>query len=318
MKEPSFIVPMKAKPIQELPKGTDWIYELKFDGFRFLATKGGDAVHLWSRTEREMSARFPSIAQAIRELPCETAILDGELVVTDERGVPSFQLIQNADERTTVQAFVFDLLHLDGDDLQSMPLDERRQRLATLISDRALLHFSSALKGTAEAVLAMVKERGLEGIIAKRRSSVYEPDRRSGAWVKVKCSLEQEFVIGGFTAPKGARSHFGALLVGYFSGNELIFAGRVGTGFDQKMLTSLHRQMRNRRIEANPFAALPNGRSRWGAGLTRAELASCTWTKPELVAQVRFEEWTVDGLLRQPAFLGLREDKDARDVTRET
>src|SRR5205823_3261453 len=119
----------------------------------------------------------------------------------------------------------------------------------------------------------------------------YEPDRRSGAWVKVKCSLEQEFVIGGFTEPKGARLHFGALLIGYYRRKKLIFAGRVGTGFDQKMLASLHRQMRVRRIEECPFESLPTGRSRWGAGFTRAELARCTWLKPELVAQVRFAEW---------------------------
>jgi bifunctional non-homologous end joining protein LigD len=309
---------MKAKPMQELPRGSDWIYELKFDGYRFLATKGGDAVHLWSRTEHDMSARFPHIAQAIRELPCKTAILDGELIVTDERGSPSFQLIQNADEQTPVQAFLFDLVHLDGEDLQLLSLDERRAHLAALISDRPPLHFSPSLKGTAEAVLATITERGLEGIVAKRRSSIYEPDRRSGAWVKVKCSLEQEFVIVGYTAPKGSRLHFGSLLVGYFRGNDLIFAGRVGTGFDQKMLTRLHRQMQALRIEKCPFAALPAGLSRWGTGLTRAELARCTWLKPELVAQVRFAEWTADGVLRQPAFLGLREDKAARDVTRET
>ena len=251
---------MKAKPSQELPKGSDWIYELKFDGYRFLATKGGAKVHLWSRTERDMSARFPHIAQAIRDLPCQTAILDGELVVTDERGFPSFQLIQSADEQTPVQAFVFDLVHLNGDDLQLLSLDERRERLAALISARPPLHFSPALKGSGETVLASVKERGLEGIVAKRRSSVYEPDRRSGAWVKVKCSLEQEFVVGGFTAPKGTRSYFGSLLVGYFRGRKLIFAGRVGTGFDQKMLTSINRQMQARRVKESPFAALPTVR----------------------------------------------------------
>ena len=204
------------------------------------------------------------------------------------------------------------IIHLDGDDLRRLSLDERRTRLAPLLKDRAPLHLSPELEGDAKAVLAVVAERGLEGIVAKRRSSRYESGRRSGSWVKVKCLREQEFVIGGFTAPKGTRSHFGALIVGYFRKRDLIFAGKVGTGFDEATLAKLHEQMIARRIGTCPFFG------RWGAHVTRAELASCTWIEPSLVAQVRFAEWTEDGILRQPAFLGLRNDKAAREVVRET
>ena len=278
---PAFIEPMKAKPAATLPGGDDWLYELKFDGYRFLATKGGDSVRLWSRTEHDMSARFPRIADAERALPCDTAILD-------------------------------------GDDLRRVPIDKRRARLAPLLEKRAPLHLSSELAGDAESVLASIARGGLEGIVAKRRASHYEPGRRSGAWVKVKCLREQEFVIGGFTAPKGSRSHFGALIVGYFRKRDLICAGKVGTGFDEETLANLHQQMIARQVDKCPFAELPARRRRWSANFTQAELARCTWIEPTLVAQVRFAEWTADGVLRQPAYLGLRTDKRAKDVVRET
>ena len=317
--EPAFVEPMKAKPSARLPTGKEWLLELKFDGYRFLATKGGDKVHLWSRTQNDFSRRFPQIADAVRALPCETAIFDGELVVPDEQGRPSFQLIQNADESTAVQGFVFDLLHLDGNDLRKLPLDERRKRLAALIQNCAPLYFSTELTGAPDAVLAEIARRGLEGIVAKRRSYHYEPGRRSGAWVKVKCLKEQEFVIGGFTPPKGSREFFGALLIGFYRGKKLVFAGKVGTGFDSRRLRGLHEAMSALRAAECPFADLPRPRSsRWSQPLTRAEMARCTWITPTLVCQVRFAEWTTDGILRQPAFLGMREDKAAAEIVRET
>jgi bifunctional non-homologous end joining protein LigD len=244
--------------------------------------------------------------------------VDGELVVPDELGRPSFQLIQNADASTPVRAFLFDLLEVDGEDLREEPLEIRRARLAALLPKRAgVLLLSGELTGDPEHVLAEIAERGLEGLIAKRLDSAYEAGRRSGAWRKIKCLREQEFVIGGFTAPRGGRSHFGALLVGYYRGKELIFAGKVGTGFDAKTLADLRAKMVARRTARSPFKSLPTQRSRWGTTFTRAELARCTWVKPQLVAQVRFAEWTEDNILRQPAFLGLREDKPAREVVRE-
>ena len=316
---PAFVEPMKCKPVTVLPRDQDWLYELKFDGYRFLGGKAGKEVRLWSRTENDFTPRFPAVAKALGALKARTALVDGELVVPDELGRPSFQLIQNADASTVVRAFVFDLLELDGKDLRRESLETRRARLATILPKRSsVLLLSGELSGDPDRLLSEVAERGLEGLVAKRRDSTYEAARRSGAWCKVKCLREQEFVIGGFTTPRGARSYFGALLIGYYRGRELIFAGKVGTGFDEKMLAKLHAQMAARRIAKSPFSALPTLKCRWGTAFTRAELARCTWVKPQLVAQVRFAEWTTDDLLRQPAFLGLRNDKPAREVVRET
>jgi bifunctional non-homologous end joining protein LigD len=316
---PEFVEPMKARPMKSPPSGEDWLYELKFDGYRFLGSKAGTEVRLWSRTENDFTRRFPAIAKELAKLKIRTVLVDGELVVADEDGRPSFQLIQNADDSSDVRAFLFDLLEMDGEDLKALPLSERRARLAAILpkgSERLIL--SGELKGDPAALFDEIAARGWEGLIAKRRDSRYEPGRRSGAWGKIRCLLEQEFVIGGFTSPRGARSHFGALLVGYYRGRELVYAGKIGTGFDGRTLRELHRQMQALRAPKSPFAALPTHRSRWSTNFTAAELARCTWVKPELVAQVRFAEWTEDGVLRQPAFLGLREDKRPREVVRET
>ncbi len=316
---PTFIEPMKAKPATAPPQGDDWLYELKFDGFRFLGGKAGSDVRLWSRAENDFTRRFPSVAKALTTLKARSALVDGELVVADELGRPSFQLIQNADESTDVRAFLFDLLELDGRDLRREPLVERRAQLATIMPKRSrVLLLSDELAGEPDDLLNEIRARGLEGLIAKRRDSSYEAGQRSGAWRKLRCLREQEFVIGGFTAPKGGRSHFGALLVGFHRDRKLIFAGKVGTGFDDKTLAALHARMLAQCTSKMPFAEMPTQRRRWGTAFTRAELARCTWVKPQLVAQVRFAEWTGDNLLRQPAFLGLRDDKPARDVVRET
>lgn len=318
MAEPTFIEPMKAKPVTRLPSDEDWLYELKFDGYRFLGAKSGRDAKLWSRTEKDFTPRFPAVAKALAALKTRSALVDGELVVPDEQGSPSFQLIQNADESTPVRAFLFDLLEVDGEDLRHEALEMRRKRLAALLpKGSGILLLSNELAGEPDRLLAEVAGRGLEGLTAKRRDSIYEPGRRSGAWCKIKFLREQEFVIGGFT-PKGTRSHFGALLVGCYRGKELVFAGKVGTGFDEKMLADLHQKMDARRIAKSPFAKLPANQSRWSTAFTKAELAHCTWVEPLLVAQVRFAEWTDDGVLRQPAFLGLRDDKPAPEVVRET
>ena len=309
---------MKAKLAAELPDGEEWLYELKFDGFRFLGAKRGKEVRLWSRTNHDLTGRFPGVANALRALRADSFLVDGELVVADAKGRPSFQLIQNADESTLVHAYLFDVLEIAGDDLRRTPLNNRRDRLEELLTPHpALLLFSGELKGDPEDLLSAIAERELEGIIAKRRDSFYEAGQRSGAWLKVKCLHEQELVIGGFTQPKGARSRFGSLILGYFRGKELIFAGKVGTGFSEKVLREVHRKMTELRISESPFKELPRGARRWGTAFTAAEIARCTWIEPKLVAQVRFTEWTQDGLLRHPAFLGLREDKRAKDVVRE-
>jgi bifunctional non-homologous end joining protein LigD len=215
--------------------------------------------------------------------------------------------------------YVFDLLALDGEDLTQLRLTERKERLAALLKGGPdLIRPSAALDGGFDDLLAQVRKHGVEGLVGKLAGSKYEPGRRSGAWIKVKVLNEQEFVIGGFTPPGGSRKYFGALLVGYYEGKKLLFASKAGTGYSEAVLRAVHDRMETLRAEKCPFANLPTKRTgRWGQGITRSEMAKCTWVKPRLVCQVRFTEWTRDGGLRHPAFLGLREDKPAREVVRE-
>ncbi len=318
-----FIAPMKATLVAEPPAQSGWLYELKFDGYRALALKNGDEVQLLSSNGKDFSARFPEIAEAVAALPSRTAIFDGEIVALDEEGRPSFQMLQaleTGEERPPLAFYIFDLLHHDGTDLLDQSLHERRKRLGALLKRAAEpLRYSAEIRGDPKRLLDEVRQRGLEGIIGKERESRYEPGRRSRSWIKLKCVAEQEMVIGGYTPPEGTRQHFGALLVGCFRGKELIFAGKVGTGFDAARLKLLHQKMRALHRETCPFANLPEKQQgRWLQNITPREMRRCHWIKPELVCQVRFGEWTRDGKLRHPVFLGLREDKDAREVIRET
>jgi bifunctional non-homologous end joining protein LigD len=221
-------------------------------------------------------------------------------------------------EDAPVFYYIFDLLQLDGQDLTGLPLLKRKAAAQSLIAGLPdVLRFSAGIQGESVRVQNEMKARGLEGMIAKRKDSVYEAGRRSGAWIKFKWTNEQEFVIGGFTEPRGTRSHFGAILVGYYEGKELRFASRVGTGFDERLLKSLYDTFRTLVRPDCPFANLPEPAGRFGRGLTRAEMRQCTWIEPRMVCQIRFAEWTRDGHLRHPAFLGLREDKVPREVVRE-
>jgi len=308
---PAFIAPMKPKLVDKPPTG-DWSCELKLDGYRAIAVKNGREVTLYSRNEKRLD--FPDIAAALANLPCRSGVFDGEIVALDPQGRPVFQLLQKRGMGAAppVRYYLFDLLKLDGEDFLRQPLAARRARLHALLQGvEDPLRFSADLPGTPAKVLEAVCARGLEGIIAKRAGSVYEPGLRSGAWVKLKCVNEQEFVIGGYTQPRGSRSYFGALLVGTFDNGKLQFAGRVGTGFDEPLLKDLYKRFQAIRTGESPFAAIPKG------ALPPAELRRCHWVRPEMVCEVRFTEWTADGRLRQPVFLGLREDKEAREVVRE-
>jgi bifunctional non-homologous end joining protein LigD len=321
--EPAFREPMKALLVERLPQGRDWLYEVKFDGIRAVAIKSGQTIELISRTANELTSRFPSIAQALANLAVKKAVLDGEIVALDAEGRSSFQLLQSFEmaggSKPPLLYYVFDLLNLEGRDLVSLPLRRRKALAESLVSAVSpLVRFSPALEAPSEQVIGELKARGLEGLIAKKRDSKYEFGRRSGAWAKFKWTTEQEFVIGGFTRPQGSRSHFGAILVGYYRGEDLIFVGKVGTGFNEKMLDSLHVVFEKLIQPDCPFANLPERLSGSGAkGLTAGEMRKCTWLRPELVCQVRFAEWTRDSHLRQPAFVGLREDRPAKEVTRE-
>jgi bifunctional non-homologous end joining protein LigD len=320
--KPRFIDPMKPRLLDAPPTAGDWSYELKFDGIRACAIKDGSKVSLISRNGNELRARYPDVAEAVKNLPVDECVIDGEVVALDGEGRSSFQLLQGLEmegRKSPICFYVFDLLQLSGRSLVGLPLSTRKQLLAQLcegVDDP--IRFSGEIGSDASVLLAEVKRRGLEGLIGKLRDSVYEPGRRSGAWIKLKSVNEQEFVIGGFTPPQGARQHFGAVLVGYYEKKKFLFAGKVGTGFDTKSLAALHKKLKSEKRDDCPFADLPSKQGgQWVQGITPAMMRKIQWVNPVFVCQVKFAEWTRDGKLRQPVFLGLREDKKPGDVVRE-
>ena len=320
--KPRFIPPMKPKLLDAPPTAGDWMYELKFDGIRLIAVKNGEKVSLISRNENELAGRFAEVAADIRALPIDDCVIDGEVVALDEKGGSSFQLLQAHEmegRRAPIYYYVFDLLQAARKSLIGLPLERRKDLLSSLCEGAAdSIRFSGEIGGDPVALLREVKRLGLEGVIGKQRGSVYEPDRRSGAWIKLKCVNEQEFVIGGFTPPQGARKHFGAVLVGYYEKKRLLFAGKVGTGFNTKLLASLHKELKAEKRNDCPFADLPSKQGgQWVQGITPTMMRQIEWVNPVLVCQVKFSEWTRDGKLRQPVFLGLREDKKPAEVVRE-
>ncbi|PYK76975.1 MAG: ATP-dependent DNA ligase [Verrucomicrobia bacterium] len=320
--KPRFIEPMKPKLVEHAPTTGDWVYELKFDGIRALAIKDGRTIQLISRNEKKLNDRFPEIVQAAADFDADECLVDGEVVAMDEEGRSSFQLLQRTelDGKDALLAFyVFDLLQLNGHSLINVPLTLRKDALMRLIPPSGdVIRFSGALGTDAKTLLPEIQRRSLEGLIGKQRDSVYESGRRSGTWIKLKCVTEQEFVIGGFTPPAGARKHFGALLVGYYDKGNLRFAGKVGSGFDAKLLSSLHKKMRAEERPTTPFTDLPSKQNgEWVQGITPSMMRKINWVNPKFVCQVKFSEWTRDLKLRQPVFLGLREDKDPREVERE-
>ena len=321
--KPRFIPPMKPRLLDAPPMAGDWLYELKFDGIRLIAVKNGEKVSLISRNQNELAARFAEVAADIRALPIQDCVIDGEVVALDEKGGSSFQLLQAHEmegRRAPIYYYVFDLLQAAGKSLIGLPVERRKELLASLCAEAGgSVRFSGEIGGDPVVLLREVKRLGLEGVIGKQRGSVYEPGRRSGTWIKLKCVNAQEFVIGGFTPPQGARKHFGAVLVGYYEKNRLLFAGKVGTGFDTKSLASLHKKFLGEKREDCPFADLPSKQGgQWVQGITPSMMRKIQWVNPVFVCQVKFAEWTRDGKLRQPVFLGPREDKSPKEVVRET
>jgi bifunctional non-homologous end joining protein LigD len=317
----AFVEPMKARLLAVPPPGR-WIYEIKFDGYRALALKQGSDIQLISRNEKSFNEKFGEIVKSVGELDVADAILDGEIVALDPKGRSSFQLLQAfelSQEQPPLFYYVFDLLRLNGKDLRSEPVEERKSQLEKLIGkESSLVRYSASLTGDVKKLLPQVSRLGLEGLIGKREGSVYESGSRSGAWIKLQIHQEQEMVIGGYSPPGGSRQHFGALLVGFFEKKQFIFAGKVGTGFNDKLLRELHDRFKEIEIEQCPFSNLPEKKTaRYGQSITVSEMKKCHWLQPELVCQVKFAEWTRDSKLRQPVFLGLREDKAAEDVVRE-
>jgi bifunctional non-homologous end joining protein LigD len=241
---PDFVEPMKAKLVSSMPSGGDWIYEIKFDGYRASALRGGSETRILSRNQKDLGGKFPEVKDSIAALGIQDVIIDGEIVALDEKGRSSFQLLQGIDmgeEKPPIIYYAFDLLRLNGKDLQGLPIEERKAKLDELLKKPpGVIRYSVSFTKDIPELLERAGELGLEGLIGKRAGSRYEAGKRTGAWIKVKLHQEQEFVIGGYTEPEGSRKYFGALLVGFYESKKLKFAGRVGTGFSDKLLSTLY------------------------------------------------------------------------------
>jgi bifunctional non-homologous end joining protein LigD len=312
----SAIEPMKSTLVDRVPHGDDWLFEVKWDGVRAIAFLENEEVRLQARSGLACERQYPELAVIHHHIAAGQAVLDGEIAVLDPKGVSRFHLIQpriaNSDPNTIahlvrstpVVYFAFDLLYLDGYDLRGVALGKRRELLEEILTPGPVLRISEAFPGAGEALLEAARENGLEGIIAKHATSSYE-SRRSHEWLKIKINSEQEFVIGGFTEPQGDRQYFGALVLGVYEDGKLRWVGNVGTGFDQKLLASLHARLTPLIAKKCPFAERPKP----DAGMT--------WVKPELVCQVKYLNWTPDKRLRAPVFVGLRNDTGPGQVSRE-
>ena len=279
-----------------------WVFERKLDGIRCLAISDGAEVTMLSRNDLPLDGRYPEIAAALAKQKRSFA-LDGEVVAFDGDRTSFGRLGRRGHEAVEIAYCVFDVLELDGEDLRPLPLLERKQRLRGALRFDGSLRFEDVLDGNGVELFEEACRRGWEGLIAKRVDSSYT-GKRSRDWLKVKCGFEQELVVGGYTEPKGSRTGFGALLLGVYEGDELVYAGKVGTGFDRATIADLVDRMAPLERPTSPFSGdVPRLRT--------------TWLEPQLVAQVGFSEWTADGRLRHPKFVGLREDKPAREVVRE-
>jgi len=311
---PKHFSPQLATLAAEVPRTGEWFHELKFDGYRIIATINDGEVHLRTRKGLDWTAKFATLAANVAKLGLKSAILDGELVANDEQGRSSFQRLQNAlrnGHEEELAYYAFDLPYVNGFDLTAAPLRERKAALEAIVKaaspgNDGQIRYSDHLEGRGQEFLEQSCRANLEGIICKEANSPYE-FRRSKNWLKVKCHGRQEFVIAGFTKPERSRVGFGALLLGFYENRKLRYAGRVGTGFDTQLLRSLAKRLKGMSIDTSPFAEL----------LPTGERRGVTWVRPELVCEVEFTEWTDDGRLRHPSFQGLREDKPARDVVRE-
>ena len=295
---PFRVKPMLATLVDKPFHRPGWVYEEKYDGYRILAYKEEKRVTLLSRNGKDRTESFADVAKAVATLRDRTLLLDGEAVAFDRRLVSRFQLLQQGDVPVVFAAF--DCLYRNGRDLREKPLWTRREILETAIGETDRLFASRRLGPDGLEAFRLAQKKGFEGMVAKNGASVYV-ERRSREWLKVKVNQEEEFVIGGYTAPAGTRTHFGALLLGAYRGADLRYVGSVGTGYTQKTLASLHRGFQPLVRKTPPFADPPR-------------IKGVTWLAPKLVAQVAFHEWTDEAKLRQPVFLGLRDDKRPGEV----
>jgi bifunctional non-homologous end joining protein LigD len=320
---PTAIHPMLATSVDEPFDGPDWLFEIKWDGYRAIAFVENGKLRLVSRNQNELTQRYPELKDLPRFVHAKTAILDGEVVALDEQGRASFSLMQqrtgfrpggrrgatNAD--VPVLYYAFDLLYLDGYDWRKVALEERKKKLASLLDTGDSIRYSDHYENQGKALFEMARAKGLEGILAKKRDSIYQ-ERRSTEWLKIKITHRLEAVIGGYTEPEGSRAHFGSIVLGlYDPKGRLIHVGQAGSGFDQKSLEEVWKLLKKRQTTKNPFY-----------GEVEA-LRKVYWVNPELVAEIEYAEWT-DGAsqgsgpkLRAPVFLGLRDDKYPKDCVLE-
>ena len=312
---PAFVAPQLCRLVETPPPADGWLHEIKFDGYRMHARINRGKEWLLTRTGLDWTDRYRATAAALSRLVVRDAYLDGELCAVDDDGVTSFAAMQAAtDERRTAELvyFVFDLLWLDGEDLSTQPLVARKERLETLLKGaQSLLRYSEHVVGNGPEALRSACGLGVEGIVSKRADAAYVPGNR-GIWTKSKCLNRQEFIVVGWTPPKGSRGHIGALLLGYYdAGSRLVYAGRVGSGLTDSELADLAQRLAPLEIKRMPLATRPPRETRFGSPL---ELSRVHWVRPELVVEITFSTWTRDGLLRQTVYQGFREDKPAREV----
>jgi bifunctional non-homologous end joining protein LigD len=320
---PSAIHPMLAESIEEPFDGKDWLFEIKWDGYRAVTFIENGKARLVSRNQNDLTPRYPELRHLPNFIKAKTAILDGEVVALDDEGRSSFSLMQQRtgfrsgtkrakpNHEVPVLYYAFDLLYLDGYDWRRVPLEQRKQKLTSILKTGDSLRYSDHYAEQGKSLFDIAKDKGLEGILAKRRTSCYE-ERRSRDWLKIKIRHEIECVVGGYTEPEGSRIHFGSLVLGLYDEKQrLIHVGQVGSGFDHKLLTSIWSELKKRETKKNPFYGEVDA------------LRKAYWVNPELVAQIEYAEWTHgtnDGTgpkLRAPVFLGLRDDKNPKECTME-
>jgi len=295
--------PMLATLVNAPFDSAQWLYEIKWDGYRALAYTGKGATELISRNGKSFAGKYAAVAEALSDWGVK-AVLDGEIVAVDEKGLAVFQLLQNSGNTAVrLQFFVFDILWLEGYDLTTLPLLERKRILAAVLPpDDAVLRYSDHVLEKGKAFFDAALSKGLEGIMAKKADSLYEPGMRTDAWVKIKVNMRQEVVIAGYTAPRNTRQYFGSLLLGLYDGDDLVYVGHTGSGFNKKSLEAIYKKLQPLVTEKSPFARQPKTNM------------PATWVRPKLVCEIKFTEWTADRMARHPIFMGLRVDKKPRDV----
>lgn len=303
---PSRIRPMLATLIQKPFDNSNWLFEIKWDGYRAIAKINKGKVALRSRNNLSFNEKFPTVIEALRQIK-NSVILDGEIVALDKNGQSRFQLLQDYQNsgQGTIIYYVFDILYLDGFDLKNLPLIERKNILKNLLPQSSVIRYSDHILSRGKEFFAIAKHNHLEGIMAKEINSEYEEHKRSKKWVKIKTYLRQEAVIGGFTKPRGSRKDFGALVLGVYKNNDLKYIGHTGSGFDTMKLDTIMNKLKPLITEKSPFKKTPKTNT------------LVTWVKPKLICEVTFLEWTHDGNMRQPVFIGLRDDKKPKDVKKE-